>query len=91
MSWRPRSGVEVQTYYFFNLGAGWELVVNANHRLLYPPEREPVHVAQEEWTPEPVWTGAEQLTPTGIFDPQTVQPVGSRYTHRAISGHTIGL
>jgi len=29
--------------------------------------------------PGPVWTGAENLAPTG-FDPQTVQPVASRYT-----------
>jgi hypothetical protein len=37
------------------------------------------------WTPGPVWTGAENLAPPPPgFDPQTVQPVASRYTVWAI-------
>jgi hypothetical protein len=35
------------------------------------------------WAPGPVWIGAENLTPLE-FDPQTFQPVVSRYTDYAI-------
>ena len=42
-------------------------VLNATHRPLYPWERDPVPIVQEAgWAPGPVWTGAENLTPTGI-------------------------
>jgi hypothetical protein len=48
-----------------------------------PPGKDPVPIVQEAgWAPEPVWTGAENLTPTGIRSP-TVQPVASRYTDYA--------
>jgi len=41
--------------------------VNATPRPLYPRERNPVLTIQEaEWTPGSVWTGAENLAPTGI-------------------------
>jgi hypothetical protein len=30
--------------------------------------------------PGPIWTVAENLTPTQGFDPRTVHPVASRYT-----------
>jgi hypothetical protein len=40
---------------------GW--VVNATPRLLYPRKRPDTHC---RWAPGPVWTGAENLTPTGI-------------------------
>jgi hypothetical protein len=33
-------------------------------------------VPEAGWAPEPVWTGAENQTPTG-FDPRTIQPVAS--------------
>ena len=34
------------------------------------PRKDPVPVVQEAgWAPEPVWTGAENLTPTGIRSP----------------------
>ena len=43
-----------------------------------PRERDPIPVVLEAvWTLEPVWTGVENLAPTG-FDPQTVQPIASR-------------
>ena len=43
-------------------------------------ERAIVIVQEAGWATEPVGTGAENLAPTGIRDPQTVQPVASRYT-----------
>ena len=47
---------------------GW--VVNATPRSLYPRERDPVPIVQEAgWAPGPVWTGAEELAPTGIRSP----------------------
>ena len=46
----------------------------------FTPGKDPVPIVQEAgWAPEPVWTGAENLSPLG-FDPQTIQPVASRYT-----------
>jgi hypothetical protein len=41
--------------------------VNDTPRPLYPRERNPVPIVQEAgWTSGPVWTGAENLAPTGI-------------------------
>ena len=40
---RPRGGVEVQLYSFFNLGARWRWVVNVTPRPLYPTERAVTH------------------------------------------------
>ena len=36
-------------------------------RLLFTPGKDPVPIVQEAgWAPGPVWTGAENLSPTGI-------------------------
>ena len=44
---------------------GW--VVNATPRPLFTPGKDPVPIVQEAgWAPGPVWTGAENLAPTGI-------------------------
>jgi len=54
--------------------------VSVTPRPLFTPGKGPVPIVQEAgWAPGPVWTGAENLAPTGIR-PQTVQPVASRYT-----------
>jgi hypothetical protein len=38
--------------------------------LLFTPGKEPVPIVQEAgWAPGPVWTGAENLAPTGIRSP----------------------
>jgi len=43
---------------------GWVVVT---YRPLYPRERDPVTIVQEAgWVPGLVWTGAENLAPTGI-------------------------
>jgi hypothetical protein len=48
-----------------------------------PLGKDPAPIVQEAgWAPGPVWTGAENLTPTGI-DTRTVQPVASHYTDYA--------
>ena len=46
-----------------------------------PPGRDPVPVVQEaEWAPGPVWTGAENLAPTGIRSPD--RPARSESLYR---------
>jgi hypothetical protein len=57
---------------------GWE--VSVTPRPLSTPGKDPVPIVQEAgWAPGPVWSGAENLAPTGIFfylfDSRTVQPV----------------
>ena len=47
---RPRGGVEVYLYSFFNLSARWGWVVNAMLRPLYPRERPGIHCTR-------VWVG----------------------------------
>ena len=48
-----------------------------------PLGKDPVPIVQEAgWAPGPVWTGTENLAPTGIQS-QTIQPVASRYTDYA--------
>ena len=43
-------------------------MVNATPRSLYTREREPVLISEEVgWGPGTVWTGVENLAPTGIF------------------------
>ena len=49
-----------------------------------PPRKDPVPIVPEDgWAPGPVWTGAENVAPTGILC-RTVQPVASRHTDYAV-------
>ena len=55
---------------------GW--VLNATLRPLYPRKRDPVPTIQEAgWTSKPVWTGAENLAPTGIRSPDHLARIES--------------
>jgi len=55
-------------------------VVSSKPRPHFTPGQDPVPVLQKAgWDPGPVWTGVENLFPTGIRS-WTVQPVLSRYT-----------
>ena len=46
-----------------------------------PPGKTQYPLYRRLGAPGPVWTSAENLTPTGIlFDPQTIQPIASLYT-----------
>jgi hypothetical protein len=48
---------------------GW--VVNATPRPLYPPGNDPVPIVLKDGSaPEPVWTDAENLAPSGIQYPE---------------------
>ena len=53
-------------------------VVKATHRPLYPQER-PI-VQKAGWVPGQVWTGAENLAPTGIRSPD--RPARSKSLYR---------
>ena len=57
---------------------GW--VINATLRLLYPRERPGTHCKEAGWASEPVWTGAENLAPTGIRSPE--RPARSESLYR---------
>ena len=53
----------------------------ATPRPLYHRERDPVSIAQEaDWAPGPVWTGVENLAPTGFRSPEC--PARSESPHR---------
>jgi len=54
---------------------------------LYPRERDAVPIVREAgWAPGPVWTGAENLAPTGIRSSDHTA-VASRYTGWAVPAH----
>ena len=53
---------------------------------LFTPRKDPVPIVEEAgWAPGPVWTGVGNLAPPLGFNPQTIQPVASRYTDYATS------
>jgi hypothetical protein len=56
-------------------------VVSVTPRPLFTTGKDPVPIEQEAgWTPEPVWTGAENLVPAGIRCPD--RPARSQSLHR---------
>jgi len=58
---------------------GWG--VSVTPRPPFTPGKDPVPIVQEaEWTPGPVWTGAENLAPTGIRSPD--RPARSQSLYR---------
>ena len=58
---------------------GWG--VSVTPRPLFTPGKNPVPIVQEAgWAPGPVWTGAENLTPTGIRSPD--RPARSQSLYR---------
>jgi hypothetical protein len=64
---RPLRRVEVQLTLFLDLGTrrGWGFSVTPRQHST--PRKDPVPIVQEAgWAPGPVWTGAENLVPTGI-------------------------
>jgi len=62
----------LQLYSLFDLDAKLGRVVNATHRPLWRRGRDPVPILrQTRWAPQPVWTGAENLDPTGNRSPDS--------------------
>jgi hypothetical protein len=91
MSRRPRAGVEVQLYSFFNLGATLGWVVNATPRPLYPREKDPAPIVQEAGWSQCRSGRAQKISSPLGFDPRTVQPVVRRYTDYALPAHLTTL
>ena len=77
---RPRVGVEVQLYSFFNLGAiagGWSTPRPGR----FTPVKGPVPICIGGWVgPRADLDRCGKLRPSPGFYPRTVQPVASRYT-----------
>jgi len=58
------------------MGVGGQL----NAPVASTPGKDPVFVVREAgWAPEPVWTGAENLAPTGIRSPKRLACSQSLY------------
>ena len=55
-------------------------MVSTTPRPLYPRERPGAPVPEAGWSPGPVWTGAENLVPTGIRSPD--RPARSESLYR---------
>jgi hypothetical protein len=56
------------------------------------PRKEPVPIVQEAgWAPGPVWTGAENLAPTGIRSPDLPAHRQSLYRLSYPTHHTVNL
>jgi len=52
---------------FLDNGTRWGCEVSVMTRQLFTPKKHLVPIVQEAgWAPGPVWTGAENLAPTGI-------------------------
>ena len=66
---------------FHDLGAGWGGGWSAPRLGRFTPWEDPVPIVQEAgWAPGPVWTGAENLAPTGIPSPD--RPARSESLYR---------
>ena len=86
--WRPRRGVEVQLYSFFELRARWGWVVNATPRPLYPGKDTRYPLYRRLGGPQGRYGPVQKISPLPGFDPRTIQPVADRYTDCANPAHT---
>jgi hypothetical protein len=65
---RESRGIALLCFYTTALDGGWG--VSVTPQPLSIPGKDPVPIVQETgWAPGPVWTGAENLAPTGIRSP----------------------
>jgi len=63
--------------------------VSVTPRPNFTPGKDSVPIVQEDWwVPEPVWTGAENLAPTGIRS-RTFQPVAQSLCRLSYRAHKI--
>ena len=69
---------------------GWG--VSVTPQPLFTPGKDPVRIVQEAgWAPGPVWTGAENLVPTGIRSPDCPARIQYEYMYWIFSIHTFLL
>jgi hypothetical protein len=71
---------EIHLYSLFNFGASWGSVVYATpHR--FTTGKDPVLILQTAGrAPQPVWTSAENISPTGVRTP--IRPARSDFLYR---------
>ena len=69
MSWKPRGGVEVELYSYFNLGARWGGLSTPRSCRFTQGKDLVLIVLEAGWVLGPVWRSAENLAPTGIRSP----------------------
>jgi len=80
---RPIGGVEVQLYSSLTSALEGGEGVSVTPRPLFTPGKDPVPIVQEAgWAPGPVWTGAENIAPTGIRFPDRPTRTQSLYRLR---------
>jgi len=71
------------------------MALKVTPRPLFTPGKDPVPTVQEAgWTPGPVWTGAENLAPTGIRSPDRAAHSQSLYrlsypAHHCSKGYAV--
>ena len=66
-AYRESRGIALP-FHDHSMTRGWR--VSVMPWLLFIPGKDPVPIVQEAgWAPGPVWTGAENLAPTGIWSP----------------------
>ena len=76
---RPRGGIEVELYSFFNLGT--RLVGGQSHvPAAFPRERTGTHCIGGWVGPRAGLDGCGKSLPPPGFDPRSVQSLASRYT-----------
>jgi hypothetical protein len=91
---RPLGRVEVCFYSIFDFGTRRRWGVSVTSRPHFTPGKDPVSIVQEAgWASGPVWTGAENLTPTGIWSPDRPARRQSLYrlSYPAHASHDIFL
>ena len=82
---RPRGGLEIQLYSFFDLGARWGLIVKATpSRQLYSRERNMVPITEVSVGIGAGLDGHVKSRPPPGIELQTVQPVATSYTNYAL-------
>jgi len=76
--WGSR-GILVLPFHDHGTRTGWG--VSVTPQLLFTPGKDPIPIVQEVgWAPGPVWTGVENLAPTGIWSPD--RPAHSQSLYR---------
>ena len=77
---RPKGGVDVHLYSFFNLGARWRWMVNATPRPFYPRERPGTDCTGGCVDPRDGLDACEYIAPVGIRS--TDRPAHSESLYR---------
>ena len=77
-------------FHYYGTRSGWG--VSVTPWPLFTPGKDPVPIVQEAgWAPGPVWTGAENLAPTGIRSPDRPARSQSLYPLRYPTPSTLTL